>query len=538
MALPFGPGIIAGSASQGECEGAEDAMVILKRRGKVNEARRLSALPIWLSLAFIGLMLVFGGMLLMQSYRTALRNGEVRAAASAQTVAANAQWMMEASNQALQRIDAALSLNGISTAGKILDLEKAVGDLPIGFNYAVFDAAGHLRFSSVGDARSINIETRGYFAKLAGGQDLAIGRLTRDNQIDASAFTIARRVMRDGQFQGVAAITISNAFVDRFWRTMGLGANSTVSIIRDDGWLMARHPEPDAEVDLGQTAWFAMLKDHQSGIYHSPVSPIDGISRIVAFQKIDGWPVVALAAIDRAEVLDQFWQNLKSQLLIVIPFACVLSLATAWIVRLLHGFAIRNNELERALERNTFLFREIHHRVKNNLQTVQALVRLQPLSPEAKSDVSRRIAAMVSIHEQIYQTDQFETIEIAPYVNTLVTDIASSFDKNVALDLELEAVAVDRDHALPLGMLINEVVSNAFKYAFNDTDHGWLKVRLSQEGLKGNLVIRDNGPGYDPLQAPQGMGSKLIAGFIAQLGGELHIERDNGMVFRASWPIA
>lgn len=154
--------------------------------------------------------------------------------------------------------------------------------------------------------------------------------------------------------------------------------------------------------------------------------------------------MVALAAIDRAEVLALFWQNLQSQLLILIPFMIMLALATGWITWLLHRYAHRMKDLEASAERNTYLFREIHHRVKNNLQAVQALVRLQPLPAEARADMSRRIAATVAVQEQIYQTDQFERVEIAPYIRELVVDIAIAFNKQVTLDMQLEPMTVDR----------------------------------------------------------------------------------------------
>ncbi|WP_197435625.1 histidine kinase dimerization/phosphoacceptor domain -containing protein [Agrobacterium vitis] len=497
-----------------------------------------AAIPIWLSSGFLLVLLIFGGLLVSENYRAALKNGEARALASAQVVATNAGWIMEASNQALRRIDTALGPDGIrSSPGEILDIVNAVGDLPVGFTYSVFDDSGQLRSSSIPNAQSINHKDRPYFQKLQAGADMTIARLAKDEQLDASAFIIARRIMRGGTFRGAASITIANSFVDRFWSTMGLGPKSTVTILRNDGWLMARHPEPDGPIDLSKAAWFPQLQSNSNGIYHSPVSPIDGVARIVAFWKVEGWPVVALAAIDRAEVLELFWQNLSSELLFIVPLMIVLALAAVWITWLLHRYALRNEELEKSAERNTFLFREIHHRVKNNLQTVQALVRLQPLPAEVRTDMSRRIAAMVAVHEQIYQNDQFERVEIAPYIRKLVVDIAVAYNKQVALDVELEPMTVDREQALPLGMLINEIVSNAFKYAFNDGADGRLTVRLSQQDDCVVLIIRDNGKGFAPESVNQGMGSKLITGFVSQLRGDFTYKADGGTVFTLRMPI-
>lgn len=500
---------------------------------------RLSALPIWLGSAFVAVMLVAAGLLISENYRSAIRVGEARAAAAAQTVATNADWMMQASNQALRRIDAALGPDGMNASSdQIQDIAKAVGDLPSGFTYSVFDEHGLLRFSSLSNARTVSHKDRDYFARLVEGEDLAVARLSKDEQLNASALIIARRVERGGGFKGAASITISNQFVDRFWSTMGLGVHSTVSIVRSDGWLMARHPEPDEPVDLSSTAWFPMLRNSSSGVYQSPVSPIDGVARIVAFRKIDGWPVVALAAIDRAEVLEVFWQNLQSQLLILVPFMIVLALATGWLTVLLRRYARRMVELEASAERNTYLFREIHHRVKNNLQTVQALVRLQPLPAEARADMSRRIAAMVAVQEQIYENDQFERVEIAPYIRKLVVDIAVAFNKQVTLDMQLEPMTVDRDQALPVGMLVNEVVSNAFKYAFEDAANGKLSISLAKDGDDALLTIRDTGKGFNQAEIRLGMGSKLITGFVSQLRGTQAYGFDGGTVFTLRMPLS
>nr|WP_245363450.1 sensor histidine kinase [Neorhizobium galegae] len=214
----------------------------------------------------------------------------------------------------------------------------------------------------------------------------------------------------------------------------------------------------------------------------------------------------------------------------------LLVLGAFWINRLLYRTAVRNEELEQAVERNRFLLREIHHRVKNNLQAVLALVRLQALPVEARDDMARRIAAMIAVHEQIYQNDQFEQVEVAPYATKLITDIASGYETPVVLDLRLQALTVDREQALPLGMIINEVVSNSFKYAFAGRQSGRLSVELREDGDNLNLVIRDDGPGIEAFGRAGGMGSKLIANFVKQLGGQFTTRNDGGAVFSLEVP--
>ncbi|KAA9385635.1 hypothetical protein F4V89_17270 [Neorhizobium galegae] len=498
-------------------------------------------LPILLTGLFAVALLAVAGLIILENYRTALKEGEARALSSAHVVAAHLEWMIEASDQALRRIGTEVRDRPIDGSPDLAaDLPRAVGELPAGFQYSLLDDTGVVRFSSAGGNTpgnaSDNHSERSYFSKLRDGQALTFTRLLDNEQAGEPSFTVARRIERDGIFRGVASITIPNESLDGFWASMGLGPNSTILIIRDDGWLIARRPAAMRAIDLSTTAWYPMTREMPTGFYHSPVSPIDGHARIVAFWKVSGWPVIALAAIARQEILDQFWRNLFSDTLVMLPLMALLVLGAFWINRLLYRMAARNEELEQAVERNRFLLREIHHRVKNNLQAVLALVRLQALPVDARDDMTRRIAAMIAVHEQIYQNDQFERVEVAPYATKLINDIASGYETPVVLDLNLQAITVDREQALPLGMIINEVVSNSFKYAFAGRQNGRLSVELREDGDNLHLVIRDDGPGIEAFSRTGGMGSKLIANFVKQLGGHFTTGNDGGAVFSLDVP--
>lgn len=151
--------------------------------------------------------------------------------------------------------------------------------------------------------------------------------------------------------------------------------------------------------------------------------------------------------------------------------------------------------------------------------------------------MDRRIAAMVAVHEQIYRTDQFDRVDVAPYAEHLIWDIAASYPGEIDIDLRLDHVEVDRDHALPLGMIINEVVSNSFKYAFRERGNGVLTVLLARtDDNCAILTIRDDGPGVVG-DCTKGAGSKLIAAFVTQLRGEYALTSEHGAVFRLSFPL-
>jgi hypothetical protein len=402
------------------------------------------------------------GLMIWQNYRGEFAAGEARAISAAQVVAAHLEWMMEASDQALQRIDAALGDEPISNSltGTIADIRQAVGDLPAGFQYSVYDETGRLRFSSVTAATGIEIFDREYFQRLGGGDSVVVSPQLEERLSGEEVFVVARRIWRNGRFHGAASIAIPTRAMDEFWTLMELGPHSTVSVIRTDGWLVARHPQLPQTVDLSKTQLFTdLLPNSASGAYFSATSPVDGQSRIVGYQKVDSWPLVATAGVESGEALQVFWATLQGGLMIGLPLIALLAVGVFWIVRLLQADAARRQALEIALERNNFLLREIHHRVKNNLQAVASLVRLQPLSTEIKNDMARRIAAMVAVHEQIYGADQFEQVDLALYAERLVREVAAGFPSKISIETHLERLTVGPDQALPLGLILNEALS-------------------------------------------------------------------------------
>ena len=290
-------------------------------------------------------------LLAWRDYRGAIEKGEAGALSSAHVVAAHFQWMLQASDQALRRIDSALGPEAISEiTNTIINIEEAIGDLPRGFQYSVYDETGQLRFSSVKEAIGINVSDRGYFQELREGADTVISPLLDERLSNESVFVVARRIVRSGKFHGAASIAIPAARMAEFWRSMNLGPFSTVAVIRTDGWLVARFPALRKTMDLSNTHLLDAAKA-QSGVYHSGVSPADGRARIVGFWRVEGAPIIALAGIERGEVLAAFWRNLLTGTVIAVPLFGMLGWGLLWTARLQRADETRRLELERSLER-------------------------------------------------------------------------------------------------------------------------------------------------------------------------------------------
>jgi two-component sensor histidine kinase len=185
------------------------------------------------------------------------------------------------------------------------------------------------------------------------------------------------------------------------------------------------------------------------------------------------------------------------------------------------------------------LFREIHHRIKNNLQSVNSLLQLQPIPREVRTEMGQRIAAMSAVHEHIYRSGNFGTVAVKDYLRTLIHNIDVGHGEKVKVVEELEDLSVDKDTATPLGLILNEVVSNAFKHAFPDDRQGVITVTTKREDDgRGRLTVSDNGVGFDPTIPAKGIGQKLVTALARQVGGEYAYSSDNGARFDLTFPLA
>jgi two-component sensor histidine kinase len=205
------------------------------------------------------------------------------------------------------------------------------------------------------------------------------------------------------------------------------------------------------------------------------------------------------------------------------------------------------SEKDLLLLEKEWLLREIHHRVKNNLQIVMSLLNSQAASLEdqaallAIQDSQHRVQAMALIHQKLYQSEGVSRIEMASYIGEVADYLRSSYHlpQPIGFALDVEPIELDVTLAVPLGLIINEAITNAFKYAFPCGRSGTLRLALHRVGPTGyELTIEDNGmglpAGFDPARS-RSLGMSLMHGFSQQLGGELSITSRNGLRIRLSF---
>jgi len=200
-----------------------------------------------------------------------------------------------------------------------------------------------------------------------------------------------------------------------------------------------------------------------------------------------------------------------------------------------------------SLEEKSVLLREIHHRVKNNMQIISSLLSLQSSTiknPEMKDifkESQNRVKSMSMIHEQLYQTDDLAKIDFNIYVNGLIKSLFQIYSishKHIDWHVNIEDVKLDLETAIPCGLIINELVSNSLKHAFEDRLNGMISVNMNKINDLITLKVIDTGVGISnnfQIEKATTLGLKLVKTLVNQLEGELMIEIKDGTSFKVTF---
>lgn len=201
-------------------------------------------------------------------------------------------------------------------------------------------------------------------------------------------------------------------------------------------------------------------------------------------------------------------------------------------------------EREQALE---ILIREIHHRVKNNLQIITGLLDLQSLQiddPETRllfQESKSRVKSMALVHERIYQSEDLSRIDYRDYVEQLTGYLFDTWSpENVRYEIKTDPVVLNIDTAIPTGIILNELVTNALKHAFPNGREGNISVSLLQENNNARLVVADDGIGMSDeidIKTSKTLGLELVNALVQQLNASVDVETGNGTTFDIRIPL-
>ena len=201
------------------------------------------------------------------------------------------------------------------------------------------------------------------------------------------------------------------------------------------------------------------------------------------------------------------------------------------------------DSLNQSLKDKDMLIKEIHHRVKNNLMIISSLLNLQSNYLKDKESIEilresqNRAKSMALIHERLYQSEDLKSIGFKEYITTLANDLYRNYvedPERVELQLDISDLDIDIDHAIPLGLILNELITNSMKYGFPDDRSGKVFVKFCKEDDEYVLRVGDDGIGFPSdvdFKNTNTLGMQLVNGLSQQVDGDIELNTDNGTEF-------
>jgi two-component sensor histidine kinase len=433
----------------------------------------------------------------------------------------------------------------------------------------IFDASGTARATSIGyPAPSENFADRDYFRSALQGDRQYIGRVVMGRITREQIFNVSKRLEdASGRFIGVIVLSLYPAYFSDFYRSIGPDADA-IALIREDGAILARHPRSDELPTLqAPEPFLALLKKADSGSFRRAASST-GHERLYSYRRLASLPLYVVYATRIADVEAKWRALLLNYLLFVLPALLGLGILgwTAYrqaslvdqsqealrqtnaqlesrVAERTRALVDANRALTQSLADKDVLLREVHHRVKNNLQMIASLINMRarhaaPESRDALHEVMRRVTAIGQIHNRIYNTADPANIDLAAYLDALCDEIAR-FERNERVHLvrALEPVPVELEIAVPLALLSVELITNAYKHAFAGGRSGEIAVGLRRDGDNAVLTIRDNGVGMTGEASAAGsIGLHLVPLLAQQIRGTVEREEGDGTTLRVTFP--
>ncbi len=221
-------------------------------------------------------------------------------------------------------------------------------------------------------------------------------------------------------------------------------------------------------------------------------------------------------------------------------------LITGSILGYFSGFYKRlQDEIERHAEtinQKNLLVKEMHHRVKNHLSILIGLMEVEAFQNEegaCTNTLLKRMQSIALVHDKLQNSQQLDHVDMSQYLTDLVIHLQSSLspdEKEILLDLDIESLIMPIQHAVMLGLLVNEVVTNSYKYAFIGRSKGKITILLKDRGDKIEMSLGDDGSGFNKHSIDkESLGLSLINSVIEQLQGLVETRQDKGTVYRFVW---
>jgi len=548
-------------------------------------------------------MLAPGALAVLQavaSYNNSMRILEQSLAQTAQLAASEEVNVIAASREILTSLAAHPDVRAGTGIACRRALQRAIGGLDQYHGAAVVNAQGEMTCTSAPLRELVNVADRNWFKDIMGGSEFTVSDLLVSRWLHTWGIVTAVPLITPEPEQsigGAVALFISVDWLTRRYRQAAPGDDTALALLDSKGEVLSVDAPSSLQSRLPPAE---IISEHlrtktikvQARSFRARA--VDGTWRLYAISPllegrmfvILGTPV--LTAIGPL-ALQVAWGVLTPFLMWALAIAVVWfgieHLVVRWITYLeritsayasgRHGvrpervsaapaeirslgetfsrmadlISSREAELRESLNQKEILVREIHHRVKNNLQLVMSLLNLHarrirdPRAEEAFAEARSRINALATLHRRLYESESLQQVDLHWFLEDLCAELRRgglSRGRHVDLSVESPNEVIGPELAVPLGLLVTEAITNAYKHAFADRTRGHIKVHVERESPERLLVrIQDDGAGFDPMQVSPdatGLGRSLIEAFVRQLHGELSIKSDNGTTVEVRFP--
>lgn len=380
------------------------------------------------------------------------------------------------------------------------------------------------------------------------GPESQVERVMRSSLTGAVIYPFSQKLFdRGGAFSGFVGVNV---------RPQGIRAtaqrepgDATLTLWRKEGGFIAAS---FIDFDASGTP-IAPLPPGGVGLPGASLSEDKGT--IVAATPVSGWPLVAVAAYDLKGVLAPWRREVLETLGLLVLVLLGIGVLVWFGVRTADREQRAKRELEEtgkiaeaALKDRDLLMKEVHHRMKNSLLMTSSLLHLQsreftdPTVRAAFEQTRQRLNSIGLVHEALYSGSSLEEVELVDYAARLVEEISRACaapERGIEVKTELEPLILAPSQVTPLGLILTEVLTNAFKHAFPAGAKGSILIQVRSANVSEiALTVRDDGPGYrvPSLDHGGGLGSRLILSLADQLGGAVSIANDEGAAFQLIFP--
>jgi two-component sensor histidine kinase len=431
-------------------------------------------------------------------------------------------------------------------------LHRRLAQLDAGLKFTtslgVMDAQGNMIAGSRTYPLQANLSHRSYFQTLLQADTIVLDRVMLW-PANRDALVLAKR--RSGEdFQGVLTAASDTERLALFMQEIAAQPGSSAALLRTDGKVLLRHiiDEPPYSVPRNAPP-MQIIAQSDAGVYDGP-GYSDGVSRYYAVRRIGDLPLFAVTGVSKASVRDAWILDVIPITLFFLVTAILGFFASTQASQLLQAeralrrTAIAQQQLDEANRLARFretLFKELNHRVRNNLMMVQGLMRLRGReAPEAKTvleEIEQRVWAISEVHNILYNSQEYGAVDFGAFIRTLCNNPAIvPPEAAISLDYDIEPVPMGISIAMPAALIVLELLSNTMKHAFVGREGGRISVSLKHLGHAAEIRVRDDGIGYEGAGSRRS-GLQLINGLLGQLRGTITFHKQNGTTAIVTIPL-